>query len=120
MNLITLTGRLTRDAKVEDKVAYATVAVGRNYKGKDGEYGSDFVDVRLFPRTKEQKAFWEKHLTKGRLVTLRGHIQSSQYEKDGETVYNTAIIVDQINPFLEAAKREDEPELPELEELDLP
>lgn len=104
MNAIQLVGRLTKDVKVNEKVNYITVAVNRNYKSQNGEYEADFIDLRIFPKSEKHQEFLAENLTKGRLVAIEGHIQSSQYEKDGETVYDTAFIVDNVNPFLTAKK----------------
>lgn len=104
MNKVQLVGRLAKDIKAGNGVNYITVAINRNYKNKNGKYEADFIDLRIFPKSEKHQAFLTDNLKKGRLVTVDAHIQSNQYEKDGATVYDTAFIVDRINPFLTAAK----------------
>ena len=76
MNIITISGRLTRDAEVRYNgsgfpVGHFTVAVDRR-KGKNGEQETDFLPVVVFGKSAE---FAEKYLTKGIKVGVVGRLQ---------------------------------------------
>ena len=98
MNNINLIGRLTKDPVISytsDKTAIArfTVAIDRG-KDKDGnDRGADFPNVVAFRKTAE---FVEKWLKKGQLVGITGHIQTGSYEKNGQKVYTTDVIADNL------------------------
>ena len=85
MNIVTLTGRLTRDPDVryagEMAVARFSLAVARP-KQKDKEATSDFPSIVCFGKTAQ---LVEKYLTKGRMVGITGRIQTGNYtDKDGK------------------------------------
>ena len=88
MNKVVLMGRLTKDPEVHDgqtKVARYTLAVDRR-----GE-GTDFIPCKTFKGGAE---FAEKYLHKGSKILVLGHIQTGSYEKDGQTVYTTDVVVE--------------------------
>lgn len=94
MNKVIVSGRLTADPTVRyanDKaVANFNVAVDR--RGKDA--GADFPSCVAFGKTAE---FIEKYCKKGTKLILEGRIQTGKYQnKDGQTVYTTDIVVDQV------------------------
>ena len=92
MNIVILSGRLTKDPEVRvsgnnKKVARYTLAVDRKKEG------ADFITVKAFDRTAE---FAEKWLRKGKLVTVKAHILTGSYEgQDGKKVYTTDIVADE-------------------------
>lgn len=71
-----------------------TIAVKRNYKNANNEYESDFINIKVFNKTAEYLA---NYAEKGSKVLLRGHIQTGSYEKNGNKVYTTDIMVESIN-----------------------
>lgn len=72
-------------------VMLLTLAIDRNFKSKDGEYGVDYVQVRAFPRSDKHGSFiWEtveKAIEQKRKIAVEATRQQNIYEKDGETVY---------------------------------
>ena len=98
MNRVILIGRLTDDPDVRysdsgTTVAKFSVAVDRRYK-KDGEQSADFPRIVAFGKTAE---FIEKYFRKGNRIVLEGRLQTSSYtNKDGQKVYTTDVIVDQV------------------------
>lgn len=92
MNIVTIIGRLTRDADIRQitngKMAAFTVAVDRN---KDG--GADFIRVIAFGKTAE---IVEKYTGKGKQVGVSGRIQTGEYEKDGHKVKTTDVVADRV------------------------
>ncbi|MBR4009433.1 MAG: single-stranded DNA-binding protein [Clostridiales bacterium] len=104
MNKVVLMGRLTADPDVKTvqgndplKIARYTLAVDRR-----GDK-TDFPVCKCFGKTAE---FAEKYLQKGTKILVEGQIQTGKYERNGETVYTTDVIVDH-HEFCER-KRQDE------------
>ena len=101
MNKAMLTGRITREPNVRYSqgensmcVARFTLAVDRRGKKKDGEQGADFISCVAFGKIGE---FVEKYAKKGMKFDVTGHIQTGSYKKkDGQTVYTTDVVVDEI------------------------
>lgn len=94
MNRVILSGRLVKDIELQekkekkgDKKVYTnfTLAVQRNKEE------ADFIDCVAFGNTAE---FLDEYTSKGTKILIEGSINKSSYEdKDGNTVYNTKVIV---------------------------
>lgn len=104
MNNVVLMGRLTRDpiqrvantANGELEIARFTLAVDRRRRSGDdsGEQTADFISCTSFGK---QAEFVNKYLSQGSKICLSGHIQTGSYtNKDGQTVYTTDVIVENI------------------------
>ncbi len=98
MNQVSLVGRITRDIEVTTsqqgrEVCRFTVAVNRNFKNSNGEYDADFISCVAFGQTAN---FMGRYLEKGRLVSVTGRIQTGSYERDGQRVYTTDVIADNV------------------------
>lgn len=98
MNKVCLIGRLTRDPEVRytqgaNAIAIARygLAVDRRYK-KDGEADADFINCVAFGKNGE---FAEKYLKKGMKIAVSGRIQTGSYEKDGQKIYTTDVVVEE-------------------------
>ena len=97
MNKVILMGRLTRDPEVRytgaesSAVARYTLAVDRRFK-KDGGDSADFIQCVAFGKSGE---FAEKYFKKGTKVVVEGRIQTGSYEKDGQRIYTTDVVVEQ-------------------------
>ena len=97
MNSVLLVGRLTKDGdfrETESSAVYKfTLAVDREFK-QDGGAKADFPRVVVFGKSAEN---CNKYLSKGKMVAVRGRIQTGSYEdKDGKTVYTTDVIADRV------------------------
>ena len=97
MNKVILMGRLTRDPEVrmsgDTAVARFSLAVDRRFK-KDGEQTADFISCVAFGKTGE---FIEKYGRKGTKFVVEGRIQTGSYtNKDGQKVYTTDVVVEQV------------------------
>lgn len=94
MNEVILMGRLARDPNVtknnDMSIARYTLAVDRRYK-KDGEATADFISCVTFGKNAE---FAEKYLKKGTKIAVTGRIQTGSFQKDGQTIYTTDVVVD--------------------------
>lgn len=100
MNKVILMGRLTRDPEVRytqgdnaSAVARFSLAVDRRFK-KDGDQTADFINCVAFGKTGE---FIEKYGRKGTKFVVEGRIQTGSYtNKDGQKVYTTDVVVEQV------------------------
>ena len=100
LNHITIMGRLTRDPELRrtgsgTPVASFTMAVDRDYSGKDGgEKETDFIDIVAWRQTGE---FVSKYFTKGRMAVVSGRLQIRKWQnKDGENRYSTEVVADHV------------------------
>lgn len=97
MNNVSLIGNITRDIELkgnDTKFTQFTVAVQRQFKNKQtGEYESDFITCKAFGKTAEIIA---QHFSKGSKIGVSGNIQTGSYEKDGNKVYTTDVMVRDI------------------------
>lgn len=96
MNKVVLIGRLTKDPELiyapgsGTAVCRFTVAVNRRKK----EDGADFINCVAFGKTAETIS---QYLTKGRQVSIVGHIQTGSYDaQDGTKRYTTDVAVESI------------------------
>ncbi len=113
MNIVILTGRITKDAEIRYTqsnepmaIARFTLAVDRKYK-KDGEQSADFISCVAFGKRAE---FMEKYGKKGTKFNLEGSIQTGSYtNKDNQKVYTTDVIVNNIE-FGESKGKSDAPQ----------
>lgn len=100
LNNITIMGRLTRDPELRRTgsgiaVASFTIAVDRDYSGKDGgEKETDFIDVVAWRQTGE---FVEKYFTKGRMAVVSGRLQIRNWtDKDGNKRKSAEVVADHV------------------------
>lgn len=112
MNVVILYGRLTRDPELkysQGGVAncFTTVAVDRGMTKEKrqqaeaaGRPTADFIGIKAFGKTAELMA---NYFHKGNRIALEGRIQTGSYEKNGERVYTTDVIVNRLH-FVESAK----------------
>ncbi|MBO5837301.1 MAG: single-stranded DNA-binding protein [Oscillospiraceae bacterium] len=86
LNHITLMGRLTRDPELRRTgsgvaVASFTIAVDRDFSGKDSEKKTDFIDCVAWRQTGE---FISKYFTKGRMIVVDGRLEMREWtDKEG-------------------------------------
>ena len=97
MNNVTLMGRMTRKPEITrgEKGASArfTLAVNRNFKNKEGKIEADFINCVSF----RSVDFIEKYFDQGSQVALSGRIQTGSYtNKEGQKVYTTDVVVNDI------------------------
>ena len=122
MNRVTLVGRLGRDPELvytESGIALTkfSLAVTRQYKNAAGERESDWFNIVCWRTTAE---FCANYLTKGRLVSVDGRLQSRKYTtKEGdkrEAVEVVAEYVSGLDKPKETNPKETKPE--DEDELD--
>lgn len=112
MNNVNILGRLTRD--VDLRMTASNLAVGRFNVAVDRKLSkekrmeaennnqptADFINCIAFGRTAEVIG---QYFGKGNKIAVTGHIQTGSYEKDGQRIYTTDVIVDSFD-FIESNK----------------
>ena len=100
LNTITIMGRLTRDPELRHTqnntpVAAFTLAVDRDFSGKDGaEKQTDFIDCVAWRTTAE---FVSRYFAKGRMAVVAGRLQLRDWtDKDGNKRRSAEVIADRI------------------------
>lgn len=100
LNHIVIMGRLTRDPELRRTqsgvaVASFTLAVDRDFSGKDGgEKETDFIDCVAWRGTGE---FVSKYFTKGRMACVSGRLQLRDWtDKDGNKRRTAEVVADNV------------------------
>jgi single-strand DNA-binding protein len=122
LNHVAIMGRLTRDVELRHTqsgtaVASMTLAVDRDFKDKDGNKSTDFIDVVMWRNTAE---FASKYLSKGRMAVADGRLQLRDWtDKDGNKRRIAEVVADNIY-FADSKRTYDAGPLPseQFEELD--
>lgn len=86
-----LVGRLATDIKMgkAGEIKYGKFILAVNRRGKKDE--ADFINCTVFGKTAETMFEWCR---KGHRIGIEGHLQISQFEKDGQKKSNYSVIVD--------------------------
>lgn len=99
-NRVNILGRLGADPEARDtkggtmcKLRIATDRRVQNKTTEEWESKTSWHRVTVFGKTAENCV---KFLAKGAEVDVEGRLEYSQYEKDGQTVYGTDIIAEQV------------------------
>lgn len=100
MNQVTLLGRLTRDPELKytpsgKAFCRFSIAINREFNREE----TDFINCVAWDKRAETIA---EYLRKGRRILVQGRIQTGSYDKDGQKVYTTDIIVDKFE-FIDSA-----------------
>ena len=100
LNHITIMGRMTRDPELRRTgsgiaVAGFTVAVDRDFSGKDGrEKETDFIDCVAWRQTGE---FVSKYFTKGSMIVVSGRLQMRSWtDKDGNKRRTAEVVAENV------------------------
>lgn len=109
LNQIILVGRLTSNPEVKEteggkKYSYITLAVPRSFKNADGEYDTDFIQLKLWNAVAENTS---EYCQKGDTIGAKGRIQTYNVEnEDGTKETKMELIAEKIT-FLSSKKKED-------------
>ncbi|MFI3210057.1 MAG: single-stranded DNA-binding protein [Peptostreptococcaceae bacterium] len=108
MNHIILIGRLTRDPELKyiagNGTALATfsIAVDREFAGKDGNRVTDFIDIQVWGKSAENCS---RYIAKGSLVGIQGSLQIDSYKnQEGETRKSTRVNATRVQ-FLDSKNK---------------
>lgn len=105
MNSVTLIGRLTKDPDLSytqsgNAVCKFTLAIGRQRSE-----GTDFIRIIAWNKVAEN---CNKYLAKGSQVGIQGRIQTGSYKNsDGQTVYTTDVIANNVEFLSKSQRRSD-------------
>lgn len=108
-NVVILAGRLVANPELRTfqngaDVVNFTLAVSRNYKNKDGEYLTDFIDCVVIGAIAKTL---HEYCEKGDFIGVRGSLQKHSYKtKEGTNKYLTRVMVEKIT-FLSTGKKEE-------------
>lgn len=116
INNVTLVGRLTKDPELKysqsgTAIARFTLAVNRQYK-REGQPDADFISCIAFSKTAENLC---NFMSKGSQIGVVGNIQTGSYEKDGQRVYTTDVIANNIQ-FLESKSNSQQNQQPQQQQ----
>ena len=103
INQDVLVGRVVKELDLKytqsgKAVARFNLAVNRDFKDANGDSQADFPSCQVWGKTAEVMA---DNLRKGSLIDVTGRIQTGSYEKDGQRIYTTDVVVEKFH-FLEA------------------
>lgn len=103
MNKVCLIGRITRDPELRYTSSNVpsvrfTLAVNRPFQNQNGEREADFINVVVWRNQAENV---KKYVSKGSLIAVEGRIQTGSYEKDGQRIYTTDVVADNVQ-FLDS------------------
>jgi single-strand DNA-binding protein len=121
LNRIQLIGRLGKDPETRTtpngkRVCTFSVAVGHNWKDKNGEAKSltDWFNIEAWSKLGE---ICQQYLHKGKLVYLEGRMKTDKYEHNGEARYFSKIVLSSMQ-MLEKRETEEEEEPQVMSEED--
>ena len=125
MNKFIGVGNLTKEGELRStesgKIIYSnSLAMRNDFKNKDGEYDTEFINFSAWGATAE---YLKKYAKKGNKVLIEGRIATRSYDaQDGTKRYVTEVIVSNVE--LVSYKKDDEENVPQsdtqLNHLDLP
>lgn len=118
VNVVVLTGGLTRDPELRDAGGTAVLAFGLGFsqiwRGPDGQAceRSHYADVAVYGRRAEALA---GILRKGMRVTVQGRLRFESWERDGERRSKLSVVAEEVSlpPRPRGAAQEDPQEAPE-------
>jgi len=126
MNSCVLSGCLVRDAELKKSnngtsIASGVIAVSRERRDANGEYGTDFIN---FVAWDKQAEYIVKNARKGSRMELQGRWQVRTYQSsDGDKVTVNELVVEKVNVFASAGAKastpKEEPKPEPEEDLDL-
>lgn len=99
LNDITVMGRITKDIELRrtesgTAVASFSIACERDFKAQNGEKSTDFFDIVAWKNTAE---FVERYFGKGRMIVIRGRLQTRTWkDKEGNNRKSVEIVADNV------------------------
>lgn len=111
MNVVMLYGRLTKEPELRYSQSgmanvFVTIAVDRGMSKEkrqeaqaNNQPTADFISCKAFGKTAELLG---NYFHKGNRIAIEGRIQTGSYEKNGQRVFTTDIIINRVH-FIESA-----------------
>ena len=117
MNSVIINGRITKDPEVHytnnTNSAYIqfSIAVRKDFKNKDGQYETIFVDCAAFSATAQ---YIGNYVHKGDMLLVKGRLGIQAYQdKEGKTRTYTNIEVDQVENLTPPRQQEQAQQQPQ-------
>lgn len=110
LNQVILIGRLVKKPELresESGVNYikATLAVQSDFKNKDGDYDTEFLEFTAFGKLAENTS---KYCDKGSLLNVVGSLNNNVYkDKNGVNHYQLSVIANKVSFLSKAVKKEE-------------
>lgn len=110
LNKVFIMGRMVRDPELRHTqsgtaVASFTLAVDRDFKGKDGNRETDFIDCVAWRSTAE---FASRFFGRGRMAVVTGSLQLRDWtDKEGNKRRSAEVLVDSM--YFADSKRDSDP-----------
>ncbi|MGX7069106.1 single-stranded DNA-binding protein [Gemella bergeri] len=110
LNQVILIGRLVKKPELRESESgknylKATLAVQSDYKNKDGEYETEFLEFTTFGKNAENTV---KYCDKGSLLNIVGSLSNNVYkDKNGVNHYQLSIIANKVS-FLSRGNKKKE------------
>lgn len=110
LNQVILIGRLVKKPELresESGVNYikATLAVQSDFKNKDGDYDTEFLEFTAFGKLAENTS---KYCDKGSLLNIVGSLNNNVYkDKNGVNHYQLSVIANKVSFLSKAVKKEE-------------
>ena len=114
LNKVVLMGRLGKDPELRRTqsgmpVVSFSLAVDRDFKGKNGERTTDWIDVTVWRQTAE---FVNRYFTKGRVAIVEGKLQTNSWtDKTGAKRTTLQVVADNVH--FGDSQRQERPGAPE-------
>ena len=116
MNKFIGIGRNTKNGELRTsesnvKIYNNSLAMTNNFKNKDGNYDSEFINYVAYRQTAE---YLEKYSTKGTLIQIEGRVHTRSYDdKNNNKKYVTEIIVENASVLEKKKEEQQEVEIPQ-------
>lgn len=99
MNTAVISGNIATDIELKFTpsnvpVCSFNVAVRKNYKNADGEYGTDFIPCVAWRNNAE---FISKYFSKGQGIIIGGSIEVRSWDVDGQKHWKTELNVEKVD-----------------------
>ena len=108
LNQAVIVGRIVSQPEIKEengkKYSNLTLAVSRSYKNENGEYDTDFLDCTIWNGIAENV---KEYCMKGDLVGVKGRLESTTIEKDGNIEKKMNIVAEKIT-FLSSKSKDKE------------
>lgn len=110
INKFCVMGRLVRDPELKElengsKVANVTLAVDRDYKDKDGNKITDFLNYALWNKDADRIADFSK---KGSIVYLEGSFNDKELDVEGKKIHVFSPVVEEYRHIANAKNMDSE------------
>lgn len=109
VNRVTLVGNVGSEPEARGQGGLPvtfSVATNRRWKDQNGESRDDTQWHKIVVWNKSAATFAEKYVKKGDLIFIEGAVETRKWEKDGQDVYITEIVVRPFDGNIQSMSRD--------------